>query len=188
MLNGIAVSVTETEAPARLMVMTVFSLTFVVSAGETVSSGSKVMSPASSTDFTSVKSVPGTTRVLPLIFTVTYEVLPFSASRALPREASLASETEYAETDWGFSLLASAVAYRLWDTKPPVANSPTAATVAAIFTSWDLLGRDKVAGWACLLWLAILLLHRLQFLGEFKRFSNACARPHGLRRKTRNYT
>ncbi len=70
-LNPIAVSETSTEAPARSMVMTVFSFTLVVSDGETVSSGSSVMSPASSTDFTSVNFVPGITRDLPLIFTVT---------------------------------------------------------------------------------------------------------------------
>ena len=78
------------------MVITVFSSTLVVSEGETVSSGSSVMSPASSTDFTSVKLAPGTTRDLPLIFTVTYEVSPLSSSRALPRDASAESVTEKA--------------------------------------------------------------------------------------------
>ena len=112
--------------------MTVFSFTFVSKDGETVSSVSRVMSPASSTDFTSVKCMPGTTRVLPLIFTVTYEVSPESASRALPREALMLSVTEYAVTCLAGDF--SAVAYRLCDTMPPVANSPTAATVATIFT------------------------------------------------------
>ena len=131
-LNAISVSDTSTEAPARSILMTVFSFTFVSKDGETVSSVSRVMSPASSTDFTSVKCMPGTTRVLPLIFTVTYEVSPESASRALPREASMLSVTEYAVTCLAGDF--SAVAYRLCDTMPPVANSPTAATVATIFT------------------------------------------------------
>ena len=131
-LNAISVSDTSTAAPARSILMTVFSFTFVSKDGETVSSVSRVMSPASSTDFTSVKCMPGTTRVLPLIFTVTYEVSPESASRALPREASMLSVTEYAVTCLAGDF--SAVAYRLCDTMPPVANSPTAATVATIFT------------------------------------------------------
>ena len=53
------------------MVMTVDSVTFVSSDGETASSGSSTMSPASSTDLTSVKSSPSTVRDLPLILTVT---------------------------------------------------------------------------------------------------------------------
>ena len=87
-LNAIDESETSTEAPARLTVITVFSSILVVSDGETVSSGSSVMLPASSTDLTLVKLVPGTTRDLPLIFTVTYAVSPPRASRALPRDAS----------------------------------------------------------------------------------------------------
>ena len=51
--------------------MTVDSSTFVVRAGVTLSSGSNVMLPASSTDLTSVKLSPSTKRDLPLIFTVT---------------------------------------------------------------------------------------------------------------------
>lgn len=58
-LNAISVSDTSTEAPARSILMTVFSFTFVSKDGETVSSVSRVMSPASSTVFTSVKCMPG---------------------------------------------------------------------------------------------------------------------------------
>ena len=70
-LNAMAVSEVSACVSAREMEMTVDSSTFVVRAGVTLSSGSNVMLPASSTDLTSVKSSPSTKRDLPLIFTVT---------------------------------------------------------------------------------------------------------------------
>ena len=64
------------------------SVTLVVSEGEMVSSGSSTISPASSTDLTSVNLVPRTVRDLPLILTVTYDV-PSTAPRWPLRETSL---------------------------------------------------------------------------------------------------
>ncbi len=95
-LNGIFDSSVSILAPARVISIVVDSSTGVRRSGFTVSPDSSVMSPASSTDFTSVKLVPSTVRVLPLIETLTYVASPSSASRALPREAAWESETEYA--------------------------------------------------------------------------------------------
>ena len=75
------------------MEMTVDSVTLVVSEGETVSFGSSVILPASRTDLTFVKPLPSTTRDLPLIFTVMYEVsasAPLRLLRVVPRETSSA--------------------------------------------------------------------------------------------------
>ena len=57
-LKAIGSSEVSSFAPARLIVITVDSSTFVLSEGVTTSCGSRVISPASKTDFTSVKLVP----------------------------------------------------------------------------------------------------------------------------------
>ena len=72
-LKAISVSVVSTVVLARLMEMTVDSLTLESRLGVTLSSGSRTISPVSSTSLTVVMLAfsPRTTRDLPLTLTVT---------------------------------------------------------------------------------------------------------------------